>query len=50
MTDTQPTTPDDLRQANQQLTQENAQLKAELQWLKEQVGLARHRLFAPKGP
>jgi transposase len=30
------------------LATENAQLKAEIQWLKEQLGLARHRLFAPK--
>jgi transposase len=29
------------------LAQENAQLKAENQWLKEQLGLAKHRLFAP---
>src|SRR5271165_3726067 len=29
------------------LAQENAQLKAEIQWLKEQLGLAKHRLFAP---
>jgi transposase len=30
-----------------QLTQELARLKAENQWLKEQVGRARHRLYAP---
>ena len=30
-----------------ELVQENAQLKAEIQWLKEQLGLAKHRLFAP---
>jgi transposase len=29
------------------LTEENARLKAENQWLKEQLGLAKHRLFAP---
>jgi transposase len=29
------------------LAQENARLKAENQWLKEQLGLAKHRLFAP---
>src|SRR5271165_5989618 len=29
------------------LALENARLKAENQWLKEQLGLARHRLFAP---
>jgi transposase len=29
------------------LAQENAQLKAEIQWLKEPLGLAKHRLFAP---
>lgn len=32
---------------NRELVQENAQLKAENQWLKEQLGLAKHRLFAP---
>ena len=31
----------------QALAQENAALKAEIQWLKEQLGLAKHRLFAP---
>src|SRR5579859_1005047 len=30
------------------LAHEIAQLKAENQWLKEQLGLAKHRLFAPK--
>lgn len=32
---------------NPELVAENAQLKAEIQWLKEQLGLAKHRLFAP---
>jgi transposase len=31
----------------QSLLEEIAQLKAENQWLKEQLGLAKHRLFAP---
>jgi len=31
----------------QELVAENAQLKAEIQWLKEQLGLVKHRLFAP---
>ena len=30
------------------LVEEMARLKAENQWLKEQLGLAKHRLFAPK--
>jgi transposase len=30
-----------------ELVQENAKLKAENQWLKEQLGLVKHRLFAP---
>src|SRR5579862_8877856 len=29
------------------LEEENGRLKAENQWLKEQLGLAKHRLFAP---
>ena len=32
---------------NRELVQENAQLKAENQWLKEQLGLVKQRLFAP---
>ena len=31
----------------QDLVEENARLKAEIQWLKEPLGLAKHRLFAP---
>ena len=31
----------------QELLKERDQLKAENQWLKEQLGLAKHRLFAP---
>src|SRR5882757_8540667 len=30
------------------LAEENLRLKAENQWLKEQLGLAKHRLFAPQ--
>src|SRR5438445_7466851 len=33
---------------HRELVQENAHLKAENQFLKEQLGLAKHRLFAPK--
>jgi transposase len=32
---------------SEQLAEENVRLKAENQWLKEQLGLAKHRLFAP---
>jgi transposase len=46
------TTPDlttrpEPRPTLQALTEEMARLKAENQWLKEQLGLAKHRLFAP---
>src|SRR5690349_25142882 len=43
-----PTTPQDLHQTNDKLSEEVLRLKAENQWLKEQLGLAKHRLFAPK--
>lgn len=47
MTTTDPTTEVAPPLTPEALLQENARLKAENQWLKEQVGLARHRLFAP---
>jgi len=37
----------DLLQTNDRLANEILQLKAEVQWLKEQVGLAKKRLFGP---
>jgi len=48
MADTQQTTDLQRRYTHEELAQENARLKAENQWLKEQLGLAKHRLFAPK--
>jgi transposase len=47
MADTQLTTPAQPPHTNDALVEEIAQLKAENQWLKEQLGLAKHRLFAP---
>src|SRR5580658_1416640 len=47
MTTTHTTTCPETPQSPQALAKENAQLKAEIQWLKEQLGLAKHRLFAP---
>jgi len=47
MTTTDPTIRPDTPLSQQALAQENAALKAENQWLKEQLGLAKHRLFAP---
>ena len=37
----------ELLQANTRLSDENLQLKAECQWLKEQLGLSKKRLFGP---
>ncbi|HLJ91616.1 MAG TPA: IS66 family transposase [Gemmataceae bacterium] len=37
-----------IQDQNARLAQQVLQLKAENQWLKEQLGLAKHRLFAPK--
>jgi transposase len=45
LTDT--TTPQTPPPTLEALEEENAQLKAQIQWLKEQLGLAKHRLFAP---
>jgi len=42
-----PENPTDAPATNHELVQENAHLKAENQWLKEQLGLAKQRLFAP---
>ena len=39
--------PSQLLQANLRLTDENLVLKAEIQWLKEQLGLSKLRLYAP---
>jgi transposase len=47
MTTTDTTIRPETLPTQQALAQENAQLKAEIQWLKEQLGLAKHRLFAP---
>ena len=47
MTTTDTTTQSATLPTSEALAQENAQLKAEIQWLKEQLGLAKHRLFAP---
>src|SRR5438067_1840497 len=47
MTQLQDTTPQDLLPTRQELSEENQLLKAEIQWLKEQLGLAKHRLYAP---
>lgn len=47
MAQIQDKTDPDLRTANQQLASENRNLKAEIYWLKEQLGLAKHRLYAP---
>src|SRR5579859_7612313 len=47
MTTTDLTTRPEPAPTPEALAQENAQLKAENQWLKEQLGLAKHRLFAP---
>ena len=47
MTQLKDTTPDTKEQTHQSLTEENRRLKAENQFLKEQLGLAKHRLFAP---
>ena len=42
-----PNNPTDAPAAHDDLAAENAHLKAENQWLKEQLGLAKQRLFAP---
>jgi transposase len=47
MTTTDTTTRPETLPTPEALALENAQLKAEIQWLKEQLGLAKHRLFAP---
>jgi transposase len=47
MTLPNPTTCPDPASPPETLEEENARLKAENQWLKEQIGLAKHRLFAP---
>src|SRR5579863_3089268 len=47
MADTDTTTCPDTPPTPEALAQENAQLKAEIQWLKEQLGLLKHRVFAP---
>jgi len=47
MTTTHTTIRPETPQTPEALAKENAQLKAEIQWLKEQLGLAKHRLFAP---
>jgi len=47
MTTTDLKTRSEPAQTLQALAQEMARLKAENQWLKEQLGLAKHRLFAP---
>jgi transposase len=47
MTTTPTTTCPDPPCTPEALAQENALLKAENQWLKEQLGLFKHRLFAP---
>src|SRR5579863_6445953 len=47
MTTTDLTTRPEPPPTQQALVEEMARLKAENQWLKEQLGLAKHRLFAP---
>src|SRR5258708_9601631 len=47
MTDLDEKTHIDPLPTTRELVEENALLKAEIQWLKEQLGLAKHRLFAP---
>src|SRR5580700_5953808 len=47
MTTPNPTTCPDPPPPAETWEEENARLKAENQWLKEQIGLAKHRLFAP---
>jgi transposase len=44
---TEPTTTDQTPPTARELLAQNTLLKAENQWLKEQLGLAKHRLFAP---
>ena len=48
MTDLDQKLHNDAPSTHPELVQENAHLKAENQFLKEQLGLAKHRLFAPK--
>src|SRR5436190_13328024 len=47
MTQLKDITPQQLHQTNDKLSEEVLRLKAENQWLKEQLGLAKHRLYAP---
>ena len=47
MADIDTKTQNDAPPTSRELVAELAQLKAENQWLKEQLGLAKHRLFAP---
>ncbi len=47
MTPTNPTICPEPPLTPEALAEENARLKAEIQWLKEQIGLAKHRLYAP---
>src|SRR5450755_4247762 len=47
MTDTEQKIQDEIVAANGQLQSENRLLKDQIQWLKEQLGLAKHRLYAP---